>query len=167
MKIQRATAQLRTELFRTRLRPKTEGVWITSTFTGQEEGLDAELLDTLDAGVGNFGVSYHYVVLPCGTIEIGRHPMTIGAAGPAYLAHSHIMIAWVGGRDTETGKADYSSITQDQRVAIEELLQALADALQTPLEVIDATDSLEEEINRDEAIYALEAQLNENEASHH
>ena len=151
MIIERAGLCLRTDFLQTRRRPKTTGVFITSTLTDQRQCLDANAFDVMDAALHKFGVGFHYLVLPDGKIQICRHPLSVSSYGPDRLRETHIAIAWVGGRDGDTGEFRKQDVTPAQHQAIEELIQMLADTLQVPLEVEDGND-LFDEIENEETI---------------
>ena len=104
-----------------------------------DERIDAHAVDYTDASLGFFGCTYHYLIKPSGVIEIGRDPRTHTSRGsPAHCA-LNILIGVVGGRNEEGERV--STITSAQREAAEELMQALANVLQVPLELTDAVEN--------------------------
>ena len=134
--VQRAPFRLRTDAFRTCPRGTTKGIYTCYLGTPSDPRLDVNDIDRLHGATGRFGVAVHYVIQIDGTIQIARHPMTISAFGPHRLRHSHIAVGLVGGRDQDTGKQE-TSMTPEQREALEWLYQSLADALQVPLDVTE------------------------------
>ena len=159
MRIRRARSILRTDMFKTLPREQTTGVSIVYTNTIADPRIDAHALDQVDAAKFHFGITYSYVVLMDGNVELGRDPLTHNSAGPLATRHCNILIGVVGGCD-ENGKA-ISTITSAQRDAVEWLIQALANALSRPLEI---TDVVEDRSVRDQMLQQGEAEEAEEEA---
>ncbi len=127
--------------------------------------MDAAALDYFDACKGFLSVSYHYVVPTSGRIEIGRSPQTRTSRGSYFQRQNEIWIGVVGGRDEEGNRV--STETPEQRDAVEELIQAVADCLQTSLVVTDyvADKTLRDQLaTQEEADIQREAELDASEA---
>lgn len=110
------------------------------THTINDPRVDAAFLDEIDCGKGYFGVAYNYLIRTNGVIEVARDPRTISSIGPRHLHPTHIAIGVVGG--LELDGSIRANDTPEQEHALEELLQALADTLQVPLEVEDRRERL-------------------------
>jgi hypothetical protein len=92
-------------------------------------------LDHFDACQSFFGCTAHFVVRSDGRIETGRNPQTISSVAKSHVAHDHLVIAVVGGLDKDGNLV--ANDTAEQEDALEELLVAIATALNVPLEVTD------------------------------
>lgn len=151
LRITTAKQVLRTDTFRTQERGEyaTRGVLIRYTNTVNDPRIDAAFMDTLDCAKGFFGITSHYVVRTSGTVEIGRDPKTISSSPPRRYHHDHIVIGVVGG--LELNGHQRANDTPEQDEAVEELLQALSDALQVPLEITDNREHLRETEAAEEA----------------
>lgn len=137
MNLRPAASRLRTDYFPTRKRAETNCINISYTGTIADPRVDAVALDMVDACKGYFGITYHYVILLNGDIEIGRDPQTTSSRGRlAEKRHDTIFIGVVGGLNMEDGRR-IVTITDAQRLALSNLEQAIADVLQKPLDVID------------------------------
>ncbi len=156
LRIKRADIYLRTTMFATLPREKTTGLFVRYTHHPPDQRIDAAIVDAEHAKTGRFGIGYHYLVLVDGTIEVCRHPLSVGAIGRENFTRSHIQVGVVGGRDRETGKFS-ETLTSAQRAALEELYQKVADTLGVPLEI---DESLEKFSNQQhEQNEAAEAEL--------
>jgi hypothetical protein len=72
------------------------------------------------------------------------------SVGPTWAHHDHIAIGVVGGLELDgTMKANE---TLEQEEALEELMQALADTLNVPLEVTDQREWLQNRRDQDEPV---------------
>ena len=156
----------RTTLFKTLHRKITTGISVLFTDTPSDPRIGSEFLDYRDACQRFFCCSYHYVVRTDGAVEIARDPKTVSTRGRVSLHHSNVMVAVVGGRN-EDGTLN-REITPAQLDATEWLIQQLANALQTPLEisgnvaqVVDAPDDTDEVEERN--LELLDEQLDEHE----
>lgn len=126
---------LRTDIFTTRERPSTRGVVVRYSNTVNDPRIDAAALDEWDCFRGYFGCVSHFVVRTCGRIERGRDPRNISPAPKPWLAPDHIVVTVVGGLDAD---AEFqANDTEEQEAALEVLLQAIATALDVPLEITD------------------------------
>ncbi len=165
LKIKRASTYLRTTMLPTLHREKTTTLFVRYTQQPLDPRIDAAHLDVEHARTGRFGVGCHYLVLVDGTVEICRHPLSIGAVGnPACRMHN-IQINVVGGRDRETGKFS-ETLTPAQRDALEELYQKLANTLGVPLEIDESLEKFTfvQHEQTENAEVELEERLNRNEA---
>jgi hypothetical protein len=105
------------------------------------------------------GGLWHYLVLTNGKVEIGRDPRAISTRSASYAVTTEaIHVGIVGGYYPETGERR-DTITPEQAVSVEELLQALADALNVPLEVHEAHLSWTKDAARLDREEELEAEL--------
>ena len=149
--ISTARTVLRTDHFATRERPSTQSLWVRYTNTVNDPRIDAAFLDPLDGKKGYFGLTYHYIIRTNGHIEIGRDPKTISSVGKRHLQPSQIVIGIVGGLSLGVSGPSPSDIsvqqaaneTPEQEVALEWLMQALADTLMVPLEITDGREYLQ------------------------
>lgn len=139
LKVRPAACPLRTDLFPTRLRAATDNLNISYTGTIPDDRIDAAATDYFDAGKSYLGITFHYIIMTDGTVEIGRDPRTLSSRGRS-VAHrlDTIFIGVVGGLAFDDGKR-LDTITEAQRETIAHLEQAIADALGKPLDVIDHT----------------------------
>lgn len=139
LNVRPAACRLRTAMFPTLERPRTDALNVSYTNTIVDDRIDAAAMDYIDACKGFFGCSFHYVILTDGTVEIGRNPRTLTSRGrSATRRHDTLFIGVVGGLSFDDGKrAD--TMTSAQRVALAELEQAIANTLNKPLDVIDFT----------------------------
>jgi len=161
MIIRPAACRLRTDAFSTREREVTTGINFSYTNTIADSRIDAAAMDHEDCCKGYFGVSFHYVILIDGSVEIGRNPRTISSRGRSPLRRLEtLFVGVVGGLNFETGKRE-DTITEAQRSSIAELEQAIADTLNTPLDVIDFTVDWKGRAKSDQAEEAKEAELEE------
>jgi len=161
MIIRPAACRLRTDAFSTREREVTTGINFSYTNTIADSRIDAAAMDCEDCCKGYFGVSFHYVILIDGSVEIGRNPRTISSRGRSPLRRlDTLFVGVVGGLNFETGKRE-DTITEAQREAVANLEQAIADILQTPLDVIDFTVEWRGRVKIDEAEEAKEAAFEE------
>lgn len=103
--------------------------------TVNDPRIDAVALDTFDASRGYFGCASHFVIRTDGRVEIGRGPRTISSLPKLALRHDHIVVTIVGGLDAASEFE--ANDTEAQEQALESLLQAIADALNVPLEITD------------------------------
>jgi len=159
MQISRAALPLRTEAFPTLPREITRSVSLQYTGTAPDPRIDANALDYFDSCRGALGCFWHYLVRIDGRVEIGRNPRAISTRTASYAATNEaIHVGIVGGYDPETGER-CDTITPEQAVAVEELLQALADALNVPLEVHEAHLSWTKDAARLDREAELEAEL--------
>ena len=158
LKIRRASTYLRTTMFTTRHREKTDGLCVRYTHHPDDQRIDAAYIDIEHARTGRLGIGWHYVVLIDGTVETCRHPLTYAAIGGEKFARSHILIGVVGGRDKETGKFSHT-LTPAQRDALEALYQKLADTLGFALEIDESL--ARSTLTRHEQVETVEAELNE------
>lgn len=152
MHIVPASKILRTDMFKTMERPETTGVFVAYTRTIADPRIDAAFFDTIHCQRGYFGGLWHYVVRLDGTVEIGRGPRTISSySSDSFYAETQIYIGIVGGRDFDTG--DFKqTVTPEQDAAVEELIQAIANALNVELEVVSRVDlAADAEAERHEA----------------
>ncbi|WP_172978462.1 N-acetylmuramoyl-L-alanine amidase [Ruegeria sp. THAF33] len=152
-------------MFATLPREKTTGLFVRYTHHPADPRIDATIIDIEHAKTGRFGIGWHYLVLVDGTVEICRHPLSVGAVGRENFTRSHIQIGVVGGRDRETGKFS-ETLTDAQREALEELYQRLADTLGVPLGIDESLEKYaHKQHQQDEAAEAeLEERLDRNEA---
>ena len=135
--IRPAACRLRVDTFPTRERLSTTGLNISYTNTIADDRIDAHAMDYFDACKAYLGCTFHYVIRLDGVVEIGRNPRTLSSRGrSATRKQDTIFIGVVGGLNFEDGKR-IDSITDAQREAVAELEQAIADTLNTPLDVID------------------------------
>ncbi|WP_299898691.1 hypothetical protein [uncultured Ruegeria sp.] len=127
--------------------------------------IDAAIIDGEHAKTGRFGIGQHYLVLVDGTVEICRHPLSVGAVGRENFTRSNILVGVVGGRDRETGKFS-ETMKPTQRDALEALYQKLADTLGVPLEIDESLEKYtHKQHEQDEAAEAeLEDRLDRTEA---
>ncbi|MEP4247671.1 hypothetical protein [Tateyamaria sp.] len=126
---------LRTDLFKTSQRQSTRGVLIRYSNTINDPRIDAVALDDWDCARGYFGCVSHFIVRTDGRIERGRDPRTISSAPKPWQAPDHIVVTVVGGLDVD---AEFqANDTEEQEIALEVLLQAIATALNIPLEITD------------------------------
>ncbi len=156
LKIKRADTYLRTTMFPTVHREKTTGIFVRYTHHPADPRINAALIDVEHAKTGRFGIGWHYLVLVDGTVEICRHPLSIGAMGRDIYKPHNIQIGLVGGRDRETGKFS-ETITTAQRDALEALFQKLADTLGVALEIDESLEKFT--FARDEQTEVAEAEL--------
>ena len=159
MRLCRARSTLRTDLFKMLPREQMTGVSIVYTNTIADTRIDAHALDQVDAAKFFMGITYSYVILMDGTVELARDPLTYNSAGPLATRHCNILIGVVGGCD-EDGNA-IPTATPAQREAVEWLIQALANALNRPLEI---TDVVEDRSIRDQMRQQDEAEEAEEDA---
>jgi hypothetical protein len=162
--IRHAACRLRVDAFPTRERTETTALNISYTGTIADDRIDAATLDYLDACKAYLGCTFHFVVLIDGTVEIGRNPKTLSSRGrSAARRHDTVFIGVVGGLNFEDGKRE-DTMTDAQREAVAELEQAIADSLNTPLDVIDFTvghtGRAEADQIEDAEEIAIEEQLN-------
>ena len=169
LSIRPAACRLRVDTFPTRERLSTTGVNISYTNTIADDRIDAHAVDYFDACKAYLGCTFHYVIRLDGVVEIGRNPKTLSSRGrSATRRHDTIFIGVVGGLNFEDGKRIHS-ITDAQREAVAELEQAIADTLNTPLDVIDFTiewtrrEEAEADNAAEEKERALEEHLNRTE----
>lgn len=156
MQVRRASSPLRTELFPPLHREVTRSFSIAYTGTAPDPRIDAAALDEFDAADGYFGCSFHYVVKLDGVIEIGRDPRTRTSRTRNHFAKTEaIHIGVVGGYDQKTGRR-MASTTVEQENSVEELMQAIADALRVPLEVHDSRENWTRREERDAMIAEAE-----------
>ena len=161
--IRPAACRLRVDAFPTRERLSTTGLTISYTNTIPDDRIDAHAMDYFDACKAYLGCTFHYVIGLDGVVEIGRNPKTLSSRGrSATRRQDTIFIGVVGGLNFEDGKR-IDSITDAQREAVAELEQAIADALNTPLDVIDFTIewTRREEAEADNAAEEKERELEE------
>lgn len=158
LEIKRADTYLRTTMFATLPREKTTGLMVRYTHHPADPRIDAAIIDAEHAKSGRFGIGYHYLVLVDGTVEVCRHPLSVGAIGRENFTRSHIQVGVVGGRDRETGKFS-ETLTSAQRGALEELYQKLADTLGVELEVDESLEKFT--LAQNEKDEAAEAELEE------
>lgn len=165
LRIKRADTYLRTTMFATSFREKTTGLFVRYTHHPADPRIDAAIIDIEHAKTGRFGIGWHYLVLVDGTVELCRHPLTVGAMGRHAHKPHNIFVGVVGGRDRETGKFS-ETLTDAQREALEELYQRLADTLGVPLEIDESLEKFTTvQHDQDEAAEAeLEERLDRNEA---
>lgn len=126
---------IRTDLFTTRERASTRGVLVRYSNTVNDQRIDAVALDAWDCTRGYFGCVSHFVVRSDGRVERGRDPRTISSAPKPWLSQDHIVVTVVGGLDEDA--AFQANDTEQQTEALEALLQAIATALNVPLEITD------------------------------
>lgn len=131
----------------------TKGIYVTHLSVPSDPRMDITDLDLIHVRRRYFGCNVHYLIKEDGTIELGRHPMTISTFGPRRHNHSHIVVGVVGGRDRDTGKRAYGC-TDAQRNALETLYQALSNALQVPLEIEEWIEKEDTEVIAEEAAAA-------------
>ena len=167
MIIRPAACRLRVNMFTTRERLSTTAINLAYANTIADDRIDAAAMDYIDACKGYLGCSFHYFIKLDGTVEIGRDPRTLSSRGrSATRRHDTIFIGVVGGLNFEDGKRE-DTITDAQREAVAELEQAIADTLNTPLDVIDFTvgwtGRAEADQIEDAKEIALEEQLNRTE----
>ena len=132
-----AAGQTRSKQFPTNLRENdtSPNVHVSPTNTLADARIDARFICGLDAARGYFSCTYHYLIRTNGVIEIGRDPNRITTRVRTGDAHKSILIGIVGGL-TDTGRLE-DTTTAAQEVALEELLQAIADGLNVEIEVND------------------------------
>lgn len=138
-RIKRADTYLRTTMFATLPREKTTGLVVRYTHHPPDPRIDAAIIDIEHAKTGRLGIGWHYLVLVDGTVEICRHPMSVGAIGRDRCTMQNIQIGVVGGKDRETGKFS-ETLSAEQRDALEALYQKLADTLGVPLEIDESLE---------------------------
>lgn len=137
--IRPAACRLRVDMFPTRERPETTALNISYTNTIADYRIDAAAMDYFDARRSYLGCTFHYVIMLDGSIEIGRDPKTLSSRGRcAARRHDTVFIGVVGGLNDEDGRRK-DTITDAQREAVAKLEQAIADTLDTSLDVIDFT----------------------------
>lgn len=83
---------------------------------------NAEIIDKWHKEKGYKCIGYHYVILPDGTIEIGRKEQEKGAHCSGYNSDS-IGICYVGGLDEKGKPKDTRTI--EQKIALINLIQDL------------------------------------------
>lgn len=126
---------LRTDTFTTRNRQSTRGIVVRYSNTVNDPRIDAVALDEWDGTRGYFGCASHFIVRTDGRIERGRDPRTISPSPKPWLRPDHIVVTVVGGLDTD---AEFqANDTAEQEAVLEVLLQAIATALDVPLEITD------------------------------
>jgi hypothetical protein len=156
--IRPAACRLRVDTFPTRERLSTTGLNISYTNTIPYDRIDAHAMDYFDACKAYLGCTFHYVIRLDGVVEIGRNPKTLSSRGrSATRRHDTIFIGVVGGLNFEDGKR-IDSITDAQREAVAELEQAIADTLNSPLDVNDRTVGWTDRADAD-AIEAAKAEV--------
>ncbi len=158
LNIKRADTYLRTTMFATLPREKTTGLMVRYTHHPADPRIDAAIVDAEHAKTGRFGIGYHFLVLVDGTVEVCRHPLSVGAIGREDFTRSHIQVGVVGGRDRETGKFS-ETLTTAQRGALEALYQKLADTLGVALEIDESLEKFT--LAHHERAEAAEAELEE------
>ena len=157
MHIARSAQPLRTDLFPTVQREVTRSICIQYTGTAPDPRIDSSFLDWDAARQGFFGVTWHYVVLLDGTIEIARDPKTRSSRVKSFLATAEALhIGIVGGVDPETCE-HAETITPEQDAAVEWLMQAIANALNVPLEVFNGRENWTSESSRRDELEETEA----------
>ena len=135
--IRRAVSTLRTEMFTTVERAKTNKAVVAYTGHTADPRIDAQFIDGSDCSKGYFGCSHHYIINTAGMIEVGRDPKTRSSrTRMRRMHHEAIFIGVVGGLATDTGYR-ITTVTPEQNEAVEWLLQELANTLGTSLEITD------------------------------
>ncbi|MCA0906063.1 hypothetical protein LCM27_06595 [Ruegeria marisrubri] len=145
-------------MFPTLHREKTTGLFVRYTGHPPDTRIDATIIDIEHAKIGRLGIGWHYLVLVDGTIQICRHPLSIGAMDRDVHKMHNIQIGCIGGRDRETGKFS-ETLTSAQRAALEELYQELANTLGVPLEIDESLEKFT--LAQNEKDEAAEAELEE------
>lgn len=140
LRIQHPSGATRSSLFPTLPRPETTHVCIRFLHCPADDRIDIRASDNHDAIKGFFGASHHYLIKTDGTVQIGRGPKTVSTVISPQYRECTLVIGVVGGVDGKDGKPAYT-LSEVQNEAINELLQDLADALGTELEVVDKTES--------------------------
>lgn len=164
-KIRRASTYLRTTMFPTVHREKTTGLFVRYTHHPADPRIDAATIDLEHAKTGRFGIGWNYLVLVDGTVEICRHPLSVGAMGRDVYKMDNIQIGVVGGRDRDTGEFS-ETLTPAQRDALEALYQKLADTLGVALEIDESLEkfALVQHDQTEAAEVELDARLDRAEA---
>lgn len=166
LKVRRAPLPLRTSFFKTREREKTSSIGVQYVGTLADPRFTANDIDAIHCARGAFGVNFHYIIRLDGTVEIGRNPRTISTRTRNWFAQQEgIAIGLIGGFDEEARRVQ--TTTPEQARAVELLIQAIADALNTPLEIHDGRErwSASDFQTDDEIMAALDADADAQEAN--
>jgi len=70
---------LRSNLFKTLPRERTDYIAVRDTITEAKEDIDAVKIDALHCRQGRLGIGYHFLILTNGNITLGRHIETVGS----------------------------------------------------------------------------------------
>jgi hypothetical protein len=133
-----AQSTLRVDLFKTRSRERTTGIYLSYLNCPADPRIDARVIDEYDACKFNFGCTWNCIVKLDGTIEAGRDFEIIPAQPRRSIDRWYtIAIGVVGGRSLEPPFKIEDTLTPEQHDAIEWLLQECADRVGNPLEVTD------------------------------
>jgi hypothetical protein len=158
LQIESSPSTLRVDLFKTREREHTKGIFVGYLNTPPDPRICVEVMDEYDCCHGNFGVRHHFIVKTDGTVQVGRDIRTVAAHSRTQFDRwEQVAIGVVGGRNPDTYTVE-DTLTDAQAAAIEELLQYCADTLGVPLEVHDkVTDRIVPEEVRKGGWQAAEA----------
>lgn len=116
-----------------------------------------------DSNRGYFGCVSHYVIRTDGRIETARNPRTISPAPKGLKAQDHLVVTVVGGQDTEANMV--ANNTDEQEAALETLLEAIANALDQPIEITDLRAYLRNKAYAEYLAHTAEADDDDPEAS--
>lgn len=136
-RVTRATSVLRTEFFATSERERTNKLVLNYTSHVPDPRIDAHYVDFSDAMKSYFGITFHYLIKTNGDIEVGRDPKTCSAGSRMKrFQKGAIFVGIVGGLSADTGYRK-DTITDEQEVSLEWLMQSISNSLDAELEVSD------------------------------
>jgi hypothetical protein len=119
---------LRTDHFPTNDRASTRFIVCRDTLTPPDPEIDILELDTIHCRKGRIGVGFHFVILPNGTIQLGRRISSTGcfAAGLDQIA---VGVGLVGGlvENPPHGFKKGYTRTPEQSLALTDLIEVLRD----------------------------------------
>ncbi len=138
--IRTPTGPLRSDIFPTCPRPRTEGILIRYSFTQSDPQIDARALDELDCGKHYLGCVSQFIVRTGGTIETGRQFHRISSFALHGLAEDHLVVTIVGGLDEDGNRR--ANDTAQQELALAGLIDHLNDHFEKALSITDLREPL-------------------------